>query len=180
MPDYTPINDLLVILDGYEMELVGSTAINGEGNDIDIAVRIDVQNLDTVRRRIVDLRRAGCVMSGGAHYEAINLEADDQFTSFKRGDYNLLLCFNNRSWDRFTVGRDYCILLKELGVDMTSKAVRVACHSMATKERLVQVRRDVARIEREIPGDQLQGAVANITIVDEPLLDHRERGDYYD
>ena len=91
MPDYTPINDLLgMIGDDVDMQLVGSTAINGQGEDIDIAIKLIIRNdaeavdradaTDLIRR----LRAAGCEVSGGANYEAINLEADDRFVSLRR------------------------------------------------------------------------------------------------
>lgn len=164
MPDFTPIEDLLTILGDYDIELVGSTAINGTGEDIDIAVRVNLEPTpiavenelmgmiqqgeanERAQMVIRDLVRAGCTMSGGAHYEVIRLDTDDQFTSFRRGQYNILLCFNTRSWERFTKGRDMCIFLRGLGVDMTNKAVRVAVHGIAAGMNLEQLQRDQERL----------------------------------
>lgn len=157
MPDYTPINDLLELIgEDVEMQLVGSTAINGHGEDIDIAIKLIIRNdaeavdradaTDLIRR----LRAAGCEVSGGANYEAINLEADDRFVSLRRGNFNLLLCFNDRSWNRFIKGRDFCILLRDMGVDMSSKAVRVAIHGMANHGDINMVRADLARLPQRV------------------------------
>lgn len=170
MPDYTPIADLIGMLEGYEMQLVGSTAINGEGADIDIAVNcsdlriqevpiqhwgqpmgelIDRQNRqvrEQTNRLINNLRQAGCEISGGAHYEVFNLTGDTQFTSFRRGDFNILLCFNIQSWNRFIKGRDYCVFLRNLGVDMTSKEVRVAVHGIASGMDIAALTADQERL----------------------------------
>ncbi len=170
MPDYTPIADLIGMLEGYEMQLVGSTAINGEGSDIDIAVNISdlrqqqippqhlgqpMGNLianqnrqahEQANRLVNNLRQAGCEISGGAHYEVFNLTGDTQFTSFRRGDFNILLCFNIQSWNRFIKGRDYCIFLRNLGVDMTSKEVRVAVHGIASGMDITALTADQERL----------------------------------
>lgn len=170
MPDYTPIADLIGMLDGYEMQLVGSTAINGEGADIDIAVNCSdlrqrhvdmtpagaiLNQLFTGRNRdareranhlVNNLRQAGCEISGGEHYEVFNLTGDTQFTSFRRGDFNILLCFNIQSWNRFIKGRDYCIFLRNLGVDMTSKEVRVAVHGIASGMDIAALTADQERL----------------------------------
>lgn len=157
MPDYTPINDLIEMIGAdVPMQLVGSTAINGQGTDIDIAVNyvISPDNEAADRQDATDLirrlRNAGCEVSGGANYEAINLEADDRFVSLRRGNFNLLLCFNDRSWNRFIKGRDFCILLRDLGVDMSSKAVRVAIHGMANHGNIDLVRADLARLPQRV------------------------------
>lgn len=168
MPDYTPIADLLRILQGIEVQLVGSTAINGAGSDIDLAVNCTITAdfpQEAARDVVQLLARAGCVIGGGAHYEAINLEADDQFTSLRRGDFNLLLCFNERSWSRFTKGRDACILLRDLGVDMTDKRVRVAVHALAGGASLRDVQRDLDRLpRRQAP---IGGRRADLVIFDD-------------
>lgn len=149
MPDYTPISDLINITREHEMQLVGSTAINGEGEDIDIAVKAIINDNFTqsdARELVGELAQAGCTIGGGGHYDIGALE--DQFTSLKRGRYNLLLCFNERAWNRFTKGRDACILLKNLGVDMSDKQVRVAVHALAAGMSLQDVQRDVDRVPR--------------------------------
>lgn len=172
MPDYTPINDLLDIIGAdVEMQLVGSTAINGQGEDIDIAVKLIIRpdsefaDRNSAQSTILQLRAAGCELSGGAHYEAINLEVDDRFVSLRRGNFNLLLCFNDRSWNRFIKGRDFCILLRDLGVDMSRKDVRVAIHGMANHGNIDMVRADLARLPQRVvradtPANRAEGLAA--------------------
>lgn len=159
MPDFTPVAHILALLAGFEKELVGSVAINGTGADFDIAVRMPIgetvdpqggNDLRDITEIIQLMRDNGCTLQGGAHYEAINLEADDRFTSLRFGDFNFLLCFNDRSWTRFTKGRDACILLRELGVDMSDKAVRVAVHALSNGMSINEVQRDLARLPRRI------------------------------
>lgn len=149
MPDLTPYNQFLDVLRNYPMQLVGSTAINGTGLDIDIAVQVNAitpEDMVQARAYIDQLQFLGCSTQGGAHYEAINLEADEAFVSMRTGQLNLLLCFNERSWNRFIKGRDFCVLLNELGVDMSSKAVRVAVHSMVSTGDVTLVERDLERL----------------------------------
>lgn len=133
------------------MELVGSTAINGEGNDIDVAVdlsRLNTGEIFTISPNdvISIFQRFGCTTQGGAHYETVNLDADDQFTSMRFQNFNFLLCFNERSWDRFTLGRDICMYLREIGIQLDTKQKRIAIHALVSTLDVNEIRRQVERV----------------------------------
>lgn len=133
------MNEFLFKL-GLQWEWVGSVAINGEGNDIDIAIRVDPA--DEVAA-LEHYRLQGWTSQGAGYRQIVN---GNNFSSLKKGDFNILLCYDQSSWDRFVKGRDYCLFLKSIGVDMTNKAVRIAIHAMSAGETLEGVKQDVGRL----------------------------------
>lgn len=127
--------------DTYRIELVGSVAINGTGEDFDYAVRVKEGDPYPIQHFI------NMGFTPNRHsYEGFK-DIDDNFESFSRNKDNVLLCYNEQSFDRFVNGRDFCLLLKELGVDMSSKKVRVALHAMASNGSLEQCKKDLARFK---------------------------------
>lgn len=140
-----PLSAVSVFLEarGLPFEFVGSVPINGSGEDVDIAVLttggVDRDDLITA-----------LVVSGFTTkqhgYERLG-EEDDLFVSYRLGDVNILVCSNQRTYERFTKGRDFCILLKSLGVSMDDKRVRVAIHGMVSNGDMKQVLKDLSRFK---------------------------------
>lgn len=123
------------------IELVGSARILGEGNDIDVALFVPNEEL---RESILELARIDGWNMQGAGYEPI--VAGNNFTSIKKGIYNLLICADQVSWDRFTVGARLCVFLQGLGVPVEDKRVRVAIHALAGGEGEEGVLKSVRRV----------------------------------
>lgn len=123
------------------IELVGSARILGEGNDIDVALFVKNEQL---RERIIELARIAGWNMQGAGYEQI--VAGNNFTSIKKGIYNLLICADQTSWNRFTVGARMCVYLQGLGVPVEDKRVRVAIHALVGGEGEEGVIKGVRRV----------------------------------
>lgn len=133
------MNELFYRLN-LQWEWVGSVAINGAGEDLDIAIRVPEEEKD---QAVAFYTQGGWLHQGGGYQLIVQ---GNNFSSFKRGDYNILLCYDDIAYDRFVKGRDYCIFLKSIGVDMTSKAVRIAIHELSAGVPLAAARRSVARL----------------------------------
>ena len=123
------------------IELVGSARILGEGNDIDVAMFVENEQL---RERIIELARISGWNMQGAGYEQI--VAGNNFISIKKGIYNLLICADQVSWNRFTVGARMCVYLQGLGVPVEDKRVRVAIHALVGGEGEEGVIKGVRRV----------------------------------
>lgn len=133
------MNEFLFKL-GLQWEWVGSVAINGEGDDMDLAIRVD----EVDKAMALDYYQAlGWLPHPAAYDENV---PGRNFKSLKKGDFNILLCYDDVTWTRFVKGRDLCIFLKGMGVDMSRKDIRIAIHEIAAGGSEAQVRASVARL----------------------------------
>lgn len=126
---------------GIVPHLVGSVAIQGTGADVDYAIQVP----DAHHDEIINLLTSLGFETRNHGYASVQ-DDDDQFLSFRKGDVNILFCMNEKSLLRFTRGRDFCILLKELGIPMEDKRVRVAIHGMVSNGSMDQVLKDLRRL----------------------------------
>ncbi len=126
----------------FKWDLVGSTAINGKGEDIDIALRVEEVYRPNVEALARNLR-----LEDNNHGYADDKEGMNNFHSYKRDGVNLLFCYEDDSYDRFVKGKDACIFLKNLGVDMNSKEVRVAIHALMATQDVEAAMKDVEKVK---------------------------------
>lgn len=118
---FVPIPGLTPSVDGV---LTGSTAINGSGQDVDIAVYGPLLG-DT------DLAAAGYAL-GGKEY------GDSDFTSYRNGETNLLVFSSHKAYAEFIRATSLCIALREAGGRPLNKWQRVLVFEFMRRSDVVE------------------------------------------
>jgi hypothetical protein len=108
-----------LFLHAKRIELVGSTYIHGQGNDIDILVL-----LDSTGGSVDELRLPGWVYGGSTP------KSGDKWCSWKQGDINLLVTADQTYFNAWVTATEVCkYLFLKRGI-VLDKPERIAVHAI--------------------------------------------------